>query len=261
MHGSAVVARVYGSRRLAHRARARPTPTGVPVSPERLARLGLALGAGLHGSAIENVLGATTEMLGVTFASIAVVGSGEHLGAMARSAPDAGPADELQFTLGEGPCVDADRSRGPILEPDLALAGGLWPAFAPAAVAAGLRAAFVLPLRIGAARVGVLGLYRDTAGELAPDDLADAVAIANVITHLLLEVEEQSGPGVLPGRLRDVVAHRREVHQATGMVAAQLDVDTGAALARLRAWAWSRGRTLDAVATEVLDGTLRFRDL
>ena len=57
---------------------------------------------------------------------------------------------ELQFELGEGPCVDAWASMEPVLEPDLARPQvARWPAFAPAAVAAGVLAVFAFPLRLG----------------------------------------------------------------------------------------------------------------
>jgi hypothetical protein len=68
---------------------------------------------------------------------------------------------ELQLTLGEGPSLDAAASGGPVLASDLAAgeSGRRWPVFAPAACRAGAAAIFVFPLRIGAIRAGVLGLY------------------------------------------------------------------------------------------------------
>src|SRR5256885_9090917 len=46
----------------------------------------------------------------------------------------AGQLEELQFTLGEGPCVEASRSGSPALHPDLATAGPQhWPRFGAAA--------------------------------------------------------------------------------------------------------------------------------
>ena len=68
---------------------------------------------------------------------------------------------ELQLTLGEGPSLDASASGGPVLASDLstAEAGRRWPAFAPAARQAGASAIFAFPLRIGAIRAGVLGMY------------------------------------------------------------------------------------------------------
>jgi hypothetical protein len=66
--------------------------------------------------------------------------------------------EELQFTLGEGPAVAEFWLGSPELVADLELAGSRWPVFAPAAVAAGARAMFAVPLQAGAIKVGVLYL-------------------------------------------------------------------------------------------------------
>ena len=199
-------------------------------------------------------------MLSVTGAGIAVIGDGQHRGAVSVSDPTCGVVDELQFSLGEGPCIAADQSARPVLEPDLALAVGQWPAFVPAALGNGVQAAFAFPLLIGAVHVGVLTLYRDTPGDLDSADLRDAIALTHIATHLLLELEADLAVGMLPGRLAEIVDHRAHVHQATGMIAAQLNVDVATALIRLRAFAWSGDRSIDDVAAEVVARVLRFDD-
>ena len=69
--------------------------------------------------------------------------------------------ERLQYTLGEGPCVDAYRQDRPVLEPDLAHPSTpRWLAFSPPAVEAGVRAVFGFPLQVGAVRLGALNLYR-----------------------------------------------------------------------------------------------------
>ena len=51
----------------------------------------------------------------------------------ARPTPSARMIEELQYTLGEGPCVDAHRQHTPVVEPDLAdPATAAWAAFARA---------------------------------------------------------------------------------------------------------------------------------
>src|SRR5438445_9247170 len=82
--------------------------------------------------------------------------------------------EELQYTLGEGPCVDAYREDRRVLEPDLAgqsTAG--WLAFTPPAVAAGARAVFGFPLQVGGIRLGALNLYRDQPGAMGEEQYAD----------------------------------------------------------------------------------------
>ena len=62
------------------------------------------------------------EMLDVSGASIAVIGDGQHLGSFAATSAAAATVDDLQFSLGEGPCISADGRLGAVLEPDLATA-------------------------------------------------------------------------------------------------------------------------------------------
>ena len=78
--------------------------------------------------------------------------------------------EELQFTLGEGPCVESSGTGRPVLQPDLARTGpARWPGFSAAALEAGIGAVFALPLRVGAIRLGVLDLYRDAVGGLSAE--------------------------------------------------------------------------------------------
>lgn len=230
------------------------------MEPERLARIVDALADGHDGPRLDRLLRTATELIGVATASVAIVHDGEHRGTVACSDPAASVMDELQFTVGEGPTIDADRAMHPILEADLDTTLGMWPAFAPLALEEDCHATFAFPLRVGAARVGVLTLYHDEPGALAATDVDDAISIGVVATNVLLSVEEDLDAGALPERLVDVLQHRRVVHQATGMVAAQLDVDTTTALARLRAWAWARDRLIDDVAAEIVSGVLRFAE-
>jgi hypothetical protein len=187
---------------------------------------------------------------------------------MARSGPGepllaSGPLteelEELQFLLGEGPCMDAVAGHGPVLVPDLAGpdAHRRWPVFAPAAVDRGVRGMFAFPVAAGAALVGVLDVYREHPGSLAQQELADALTFADVI--LLLALDYQRGIAADPGDLLDTThgARRAHVHQATGMVAAQLEVSVTDALAALRAYAFAHGRRLADVAADVLDRRLR----
>ncbi len=78
--------------------------------------------------------------------------------------------EELQYTLGEGPCVDAYQQDKVVTEPDLAdPVTRRWPAFTPPTLQAGVRAIFGFPLRVGSVRLGALNLYRDRSGPLSGD--------------------------------------------------------------------------------------------
>lgn len=168
--------------------------------------------------------------------------------------------DELQFTLGEGPCIDAFRERRPVLEAAMEAdaAQDRWPGFAREAVELGAQAAFAFPLQAAGVAFGVLELYRASAGSLTDAELHTALLIVTAADHLVLDElsrSTRSGAGVLgPGRS----GSHPEVHQATGMVAVQLGVPMQEALSRLRAAAYSGDQTIDEVARDVVSRARRF---
>jgi GAF domain-containing protein len=169
--------------------------------------------------------------------------------------------EDLQFALGEGPCLDASRGERPVLEPDLAApTRPRWLGFSPPALDAGVRAVFAFPLRLGAVRLGALDLYRDRPGRLTDDQHADALVMAEVVAAAILMMQAEVGSGAVAAALADGADLHPVVHQATGMVAAQLDVSVAVASVRLQGHAFGNERPLDEVARAVLAGTLRFGD-
>ncbi len=173
---------------------------------------------------------------------------------------------ELQLTVGEGPSVDASASGGPVLASDLGSGemAGRWPGFVPAALQAGAAAVFAFPLRIGAIRAGVLGLYRDRAGPLTGFQLGDALVFADTATLLLLDAQDQksggSAVGISPeGQPGDLALHRAEIDQATGMLTVQLGVSIADAFIRLRAYAYIHDLRLTDVARKIVARRLRLR--
>ncbi|MEU4242596.1 GAF domain-containing protein [Actinoplanes sp. NPDC026619] len=76
-------------------------------------------------------------------------------GISATSDPVSKRVAELQFFLGEGPCIEAYAAGRPVLIADLSDAvARRWPVYAPAARGDGVRAVLAFPLQIGAARLG-----------------------------------------------------------------------------------------------------------
>jgi hypothetical protein len=167
--------------------------------------------------------------------------------------------EELQFALGEGPCVDASASGHPVLEPDFGMAGrARWPRFGAAVLDAGVHAIFAFPLRVGPIRVGVLDLYRDTPGELTAAEISDALAFADAAVVVLLQLQDNDENGGTESALAGSIDSRAEVHQATGMMTIQLGVSLDEAMLRLRAHAYATGQTVTAVAADVVNRRVRF---
>jgi ANTAR domain/GAF domain len=167
--------------------------------------------------------------------------------------------EELQYTLGEGPCVDAHAQGRVVLEPDLVRPDTpRWPAFSPQAVDAGVRAMFAFPLRVGSVRLGAVDLYRDRAGPLTDDEHADALVMAQVIAFWILDVQAHAPAGSVASELEEAADFHTVVHNAAGMVSVQLGVSVTEALIRLRAYAFSNDRLLREVADDVVARKLRF---
>ena len=188
---------------------------------------------------------------------------------------------DIELTVGEGPRADVSASGGPVLASDLAHEDivSRWPAFAPAALAAGAAGVFAFPLQIGAIRVGVLELYQRLPGLLSMPALGDALLFADTATLLLLDGHQAAGPvgpdrdaagpgepesraargsrGGPGGQPMEISRRRAEIDQATGMLTEQLGTGIAEAFARLRAYAYATDRQLADVAHDIVTRRLR----
>jgi hypothetical protein len=196
----------------------------------------------------------------MTGAGIMLMAGDVQQGSVCSSNDVSALIEELQYTLGEGPCVDAYHDDRPILEPDLAAATTRWLAFTPPAVAAGARAIFGFPLQLGGIRLGALNLYRDQPGPMDEEQYADALVLASVAAKAVLAMQAQALPGNLATELEQGADFRFVVHQASGMVSAQLGVGVGEALVRLRAYAFANNRLIAEVAEAIVARRLRLDD-
>jgi hypothetical protein len=225
------------------------------------------------------------DLLPITGVSIAVFADATKRSTIYASDPVAARIDELQFDLGEGPSFDAVSTSRATLIGDIGHAApDLWPMFAEGVALTTARALFVFPLMMGAICVGVASLYRDSPGDLDNDDVDTGMATARSIAgpslrHAvrLSEQESPNGDGTIDvaggattgldtngesatdtGRAIEL---RRDIHQATGMVLAQLDISPTDAFSRIRAHAFSTNRTVQEVARDVLSRRLDFNQL
>lgn len=199
------------------------------------------------------------EATGMSGAGLMLMAGDSPLGSVCSTNEVSQLVERLQLDLGEGPCVDAYHHDRPVLEPDLAApVSPRWVGFTGPAVDAGVRAVFGFPLRVGVARLGAMNLYSDRAGALSDDQHADALVVADVAAQTLLMLQAGAPPGRLAAELEMGADFEAVVHQASGMVAAQLDVDVGEALVRLRAHAFGADRPVKDVAADVVDRVLRF---
>ena len=230
----------------------------VPIAMVSARMAGIVAGLSRHGprGLVAVAPGFCAEVLGVTGVAVSVPLAGGS-DVVWRTEGASVRLDDLQFTLGQGPGVDAAASGELVLEPDLGtVPAQRWPVFTPAALELGVRAVFAVPLQIGAIRVGVLLAQRDAPGPMDGGALSDMLVFADAATEALLgSVAGSSEPQWLS---LQPSGYRAEVHQATGMISAQLAVRQGEALIRMRAYAFSHRRALAEVAADVVARRLRF---
>lgn len=213
-----------------------------------------------EGGLMERLCRACAVAIPVSGVGLALMTTNGHGGTITATDGRAAVLEDLQQAVGEGPCLDASRDGMPVLQSDLAATGASrWPGFTAAALEADVAAVFAFPLQVGAIRLGILDLYRDTTGPLNGPQLAEALAFADAATTMLLYLQDKTTPGQpLHPELAEAVDSRREIHQATGMITAQAGVGLAEALLRLQAHAYSSERPLIAVAKDVVARKLRF---
>lgn len=206
---------------------------------------------------LDGLARSTAAELGMAAVGFALTLAGQHRGTLGVSDERAAAIEDIQFTSGEGPCIDVHRSGRPVLEPDLATSAR-WPAFGREAASLGVAAVFSLPLQVGAARFGSLDLYAAAPGQLGHGAYEDALVVAEVATARVLGQAAAIPPGSLSDLMATIADSRAIVHQATGVVAVQLDVSLDSGLVALRARAFADGRRVQDVAADVVERRLRF---
>jgi GAF domain/ANTAR domain len=196
-------------------------------------------------------------------AAISLIFDGASSGTLGSSGSPARMYDELQFTLGEGPCLEAVARRGPVLVVDLADPEEVrWPAYGPAMLAHQIRGVHAMPIVVAGEFVGAIDFFRTQPGPLSGDDLIGAVAAAELADLPLLDILEGDLQAAAADPRSNAWAElnalsRAEVSQATGMLVAQLEVEPAEALVRLRAHAYMMGRSATDVAHDILERRLR----
>ena len=166
--------------------------------------------------------------LGVQAAAISVVLDGCNVATLGASSAAARTYDEVQFTVGEGPCLDCVAHCAPVVVIDLVdPTEARWPLYRPAMLAHGIRGVCAMPVMVAGECVGALELFLIGAGNLEGERFTAALLAAALAQLPLLDLLDDelrstaSDPDAAPGIGLHVIA-RVEVAQATGMLMAQL---------------------------------------
>lgn len=201
--------------------------------------------------------------LDIDAAAISLVFDGANTGTLGSSSEHAKMYDELQFTLGEGPCLDSVTLRSPVLVSDLAnQKDGRWPIYGPAMIDMRIRGVYAMPVVVAGEYVGALDFFRAVPGHLDGPQLSGAIVAADLAAVPVLDLldSDMQAAAAEPGSNAWAELNalsRAEVSQATGMLVAQLGIEPAEALLRLRARAYATGRAATAVARDILERRLK----
>ena len=229
------------------------------IEDQLLAAMGQRRGTGAADRLCEACVG----VLGVDAAAVSLVFDGANVGTLGASGAVARTYDEMQFTYGEGPCLDAVARQSLVAVADLADPGETrWPGYGPAMLAHQIRSVHAMPIVVAGQYLGALDLFQAAPHRLVAEQVAGVVIAAELAQMPMFDLLDRNmhESAAIPGsdawnELNTLT--RAEVSQATGMLMAQLGLRAPAALARLRAHAYATGRSATEVARDILERRLQ----
>jgi hypothetical protein len=226
---------------------------------------------------LDAICDAAIKLSGADGVAVAVLTRAARVRELAyASDPIAEQLDELEYTIGEGPCFDAYLDAKPQLYPELCCGAqtSRWPTFATDATQLGIQALFAFPLPDAQRPMGVLEFYRRAAGGLGNVQYEWAAACATAIAQRLRSnwqtyvartggtqraIETAAVTGVALSEPADPFT-RTHIHLAGGMAAVQLGVMSSEGVDRLRAYSYAHARSISAVAADIIARRLTLND-
>jgi transcriptional regulator with GAF, ATPase, and Fis domain len=210
---------------------------------------------------LERVTIHTAELVSATAAGLLLADDQDRLQLMAASDEQARLLELFQVQADEGPCQDCFRSGAPVVNVDLAAAGGTWPRFAPRAVEAGFRSVHAFPMRLRGDVIGALNLFGDKTGDMATQDARIVQSLADVATIGLLQQRAIRHGEVLTEQLQRALNSRVAIEQAKGALAQIHGISVDEAFQMLRQWCRSHHARLSEVAYGITTDPASYPDL
>jgi GAF domain-containing protein len=193
-------------------------------------------------------------LLDVAAAGLLLADARGELHLLAATSEQARSLEVFQLQREEGPCRDCYQSGRPVNVADLNAEIDRWPQFVPAASREGFASVHAIPMRLKQERLGTLGLFGSTPGDLNPEDLNLAQSLAHVATIAIVQENHAITTATLAPRLQAALASRATWETAKGVLAEVHGLDMDEASARLRRYARQHGQHLTDVAYATVYG-------
>ena len=209
---------------------------------------------GAHGL-LCSVAAQFTELGG---AGVVLTSPQEPLTSFCMSNPTSASLMDFEVIAGEGPYTAANNSEVAVEGSDLMMQNPRWTVFSPMATAIGVHAVFGFPIHFGTIRLGALGLFRDSVGDLSEDQYADAYLVTSVIGRSILALQAGTDPGRLSEDLQRGALFDFAVHQAVGMVSVQGSMPTRDALVALQSHAFAQEMGISDISAQIISRQICF---
>jgi GAF domain-containing protein len=196
------------------------------------------------------------DILATEAGGILIVDPSGALQLVASTSEESALVEIMQLNAGAGPCVDCITTGRPVSVGDIAGSGSQWPAFRQEAIRQGFTSVHATPMRLRGQVIGAMNLFSTHLGELNPEDVAVAQALADVATIGLLQERSIRESGIIAGQLQNALNSRVVIEQAKGVVSENAGLSMSDAFSALRNYARNNNLTLSAVASAVVDRSL-----
>lgn len=170
---------------------------------------------------------------------------------VAGSSSNAVMLDRIEQSLGDGPCIEALRTKGPVLLADVDT-DPRWPEYQQQLKAHGCRSTLGVPLEIGEDSAAALNFFASTTGVFTAPIVAEASGFADLAGRALRLAVRIGTAQARAEDLQAAMEHRTAIDLACGVVMAQNRCSQHEAMAILTRVSSNRNQKLREVAAEVL---------
>lgn len=223
--------------------------SAMPVAMRALASI--MLGDGSRTAVLSRTCDATKALIsGADEVSVTVLEAEPRT--VASSGEMALHADQAQYRLDEGPCLDAARGGRPVLVKDLPTESR-WPAYGPEALEAGVRASLSVPLGVGETAAGALNIYARRVDAFDEDVVDVAFDLAHYASIVVAAADERDRALQLAEQMQAAMESRAVIEQAKGILMRDRGCNAEEAFAALVRRSQAAHLKLREVAQQLVD--------